>query len=472
MTDKNIRDKLNKLIEDPVSGTIKKGKQSVLTELRQRLENIEKRHKIIRVEETNPQSQNNLHSLRYEKASFLQKEHELDIQSLASVGQRIDGEEGEGFVLWENSFALDHAHGELLLNSIHRLNTGSFSVFDDLFNKKELNPESILFIDTETTGLAGGTGTLAFLVGLGYFDKDSFKVRQYFMRDYGEEAAALNAITRFASKFEHLVSFNGKGYDIPLLQARMILNRIKFDFSGYSHIDLLYPARMIFKHRLEDCRLSSMERFVIRFFREDDIPSEEIPYLYFRYLRSRNPVLMDKVFYHNAMDIVSLAVLTTRIAELLNMETANFEFGEDTFGAGHFYYSAGNYEKAEFFFRKSFEYSLPYPIRYRLLTEFSIILKRTGRMDEAAEIWRGMIDGQKEFTMFPYLELAKYYEHYKRTYMSAVNTVNEAFKKMQSCKGEIGSREYSENQKELLHRLKRLERKAKLPAWLVQSSEN
>jgi hypothetical protein len=464
MKDKNLKDKLNRLIEDPVTGAVKKGKNSVLTDLRHRLENIEKIHKRIKTDAAPSEKPSFTHLSRFEPVSAPVTEHRLDIQSLASVGQRIEGED-EGFVLWENCFALDHSHGELLLNSIKRVNPRSFATFNNIFLQKEFNPESALFIDTETTGLAGGTGTLAFMIGLGFFDQNSFKVRQYFMRDYGEEAAALNSITKFASKFEYIISFNGKGFDIPLLQARMILNRIKFDFSSFSHIDLLYPARMIFKHRLEDCRLSSMEKFVIRFFREDDIPSEEIPHLYFRYLRSRNPALMDKVFYHNAMDIVSLAVLATRIAELLDKDTANFEFGEDIFGAGHFFFSTGNYEKAEFFFRKSFEYPLPYDIRHRLLTEFSIILKRTGRIDEAAEIWQGMIEGQKGFTIFPYIELAKYHEHHKRAYGSAVEIVNIAVNRILETKAEIGAREYSEFQKELLHRLKRLERKAKTLSW-------
>ena len=464
MKDKSLRDKLNKLIEDPVTGAIKKGKNSVLTDLRYRLENIEKIHKRIKTDVAPSEKPSFTHLSRFEPVSAPVTEYRLDIQSLASVGQRIEGE-GEGFVLWENCFALDHSHGELLLNSIKRVPPRSFAAFSNIFLQKEFNPESALFIDTETTGLAGGTGTLAFMIGLGFFDQNSFKVRQYFMRDYGEEAAALNSITKFASKFEYIISFNGKGFDIPLLQARMILNRIKFDFSSFSHIDLLYPARMIFKHRLEDCRLSSMERFVIRFFREDDVSSEEIPHLYFRYLRSKNPALMDKVFYHNAMDIVSLAVLATRIAELLDKDTANFEFGEDIFGVGHFYYSTGNYKNAEFFFRKSFENPLPYKLRHKLLTELSIILKRTGRIDEAAEIWHGMIEGQKGFAIFPYIELAKFHEHHKRSYLSAVEIVNNAVNKMQEARSEIGASNYSEFQKELLHRLKRLERKAKTLSW-------
>jgi uncharacterized protein YprB with RNaseH-like and TPR domain len=464
MKDKNLREKLDRLIEDPVTGAVKKGQNSILTDLRSRLENIEKIYKKTRTDEIPLERSSLFNTSRFEPASVFKRERELDIQSLASVGQRIEGE-GEGFILWENSFALDHSHGELLLNSIKRLNPGSFAVLNNIFLKKEFNPESALFIDTETTGLAGGTGTLAFLIGMGFFDQNSFKVRQYFMRDYSEEAAALNSITKFAAKFEHIVTFNGKGFDIPLLQARMILNRIKFDFSSFSHIDLLYPARMIFKHRLEDCRLSSIERFVIRFFREDDIPSEEIPHLYFRYLRSRNPALMDKVFYHNAMDIVSLAVLTTRIAELMEKDTANFEFGEDIFGVGHFYFSTADYKNAEFFFRKSFEHPLPYNLRHKLLTELSIILKRTGRIDEASEIWLGMIEGQKGFTIFPYIELAKYHEHHKKAYGLAVEIVTKAVNRMQEAKAEISSRNYSEFQKELLYRLKRLERKAKTLSW-------
>lgn len=468
MKDNNVKNKLNKLLADPSKGILKKGSGATLADLRARLENIERISR--QPKATDSAIHRNSGTFFVDKPDKFREPNEstpsskYDIQSLASVGQILHGED-EGFSLWENSFAPDHAHGELLLSSINRLSPESFSSFGSLIKDKRFDPQATMFIDTETTGLAGGTGTLAFLIGVGYFDHTGFKVRQYFMRDYGEETAALHALVKFASRFEHIVTFNGKGYDIPLLQARMVLNRIRFDFSSFSHIDLLYPSRKIFKHRLDDCRLSTLERFVIRFFREDDIPSEEIPYLYFRYLRSHNPALMDKVFYHNTMDIVSLAVLATRIAEILDENLIISDFGEDVFGAGHFYFSSGDYKKAERFFRKSFEYTLPYEIRYKLLTELSIILKRTGNIDEASEIWQGMIDGQKQFSIFPYIELAKYNEHHKKSFQSAIKIVEEAARKMQERKNDLDSHNYSIYQKELLRRLKRLEIKAGKHKW-------
>lgn len=465
MKERNVKDKLDKLLSDPLKGTLKKGSNAVLEDLRARLANLEKNYR----KATPPDSVSNkpeaaILRQTIRRPGFPDSGHKLDIQSLASVGQQLY-EDSEGFSLWENSFPYDHMHGELLLSSIKRLKPESFSTITSQFKKKLFDPQGTMFIDTETTGLAGGTGTLAFMIGVGYYDQGGFKVRQYFIRDYGEENAALNSLVKFASRFENIITFNGRGYDIPILQARMILNRIKFDFSTFSHIDLLFPSRAIFKHRLEDCRLSTLERNVIRFFREGDIPGEEIPYLYFRYLRSRNPALMDKVFYHNAMDIVSLAVLTTRIGELLDHEQTAAEFGEDIFGAGHFYYKANDYKNAELLFRKAFDYPLPYDLRYRLLTELSLILKRTGKIDEASEIWHGMLEGQKKFTLFPYEELAKYYEHHKKSASTAMKIVNQAVKAMQETRSDINSRDFGMYQKELLERLKRLENKTRKLSW-------
>ena len=132
------------------------------------------------------------------------------------------------------------------------------------------------------------------------------------------------------------------------------------------------------------------------------------------------------MFYHNAMDIVSLSVLMTRIAELFIGERVDFEHGEDAYGVGHYHYFLQNYELAEKYYNLAMQYALPYDTRYRLLTELSLLLKRTSRLDEASEIWAGMIEGQNEYNIFPYEELAKYYEHYKRSFKSAVQVVQTA----------------------------------------------
>ena len=148
----------------------------------------------------------------------------------------------------------------------------------------DLRPEDILFLDTETTGLAGGAGTVAFLVGMGYFTGRDFAVEQVLMRDYGQESELLRTVSAVAGRFSVLCTFNGRTFDAPLLASRFVMNRLPSRLPS-AHADVLYPARRLWKLRLKRCNLANLEEQLLHVKREDDLPGAEVPQTYFRYLR-------------------------------------------------------------------------------------------------------------------------------------------------------------------------------------------
>jgi uncharacterized protein YprB with RNaseH-like and TPR domain len=179
------------------------------------------------------------------------------------------------------------------------------------------DPERLVFLDTETTGLAGGTGTCAFLIGLGTVEGTGFAVRQFFLRDYVEEKAALEALAAALAGCEGLVTFNGKAFDVPLLETRYTLSRLPSPFSRLLHLDMLHPARKLWKLRLESCKLTHLERHVLGIEREGDVPGSDIPGIYFDYLRTGDARGLQPVFYHNALDIITLAALAVEMADFI-----------------------------------------------------------------------------------------------------------------------------------------------------------
>ncbi|NLP09717.1 hypothetical protein GX408_04880, partial [bacterium] len=168
-----------------------------------------------------------------------------------------------------------------------------------------LQPLRTAWIDTETTGLAGGTGTCAFLVGVARLQQSSVLVRQFFMHDFFQERAMLTGLAEWLEDVTGLMSYNGKTFDLPLLHNRCILNRVSMDWSRFLHLDLLHTSRRLWRPFAPDSRLSSMEQAVLGFRRTSDVPGELIPSLYFDSLWTRDLVPLKPIFQHNAMDLIS-----------------------------------------------------------------------------------------------------------------------------------------------------------------------
>ena len=174
------------------------------------------------------------------------------------------------------------------------------------------------FLDTETSGLSGGTGTYAFLVGIARFVDGQLVLRQFFMRDPAEEPAMLEAVAQFLAPAQALVTFNGKAFDAPLLTTRYRLHRIPIPYEGYAHLDLLPLARRLWRDRLESRALKYLEQHVLGMTRSsEEVPGYEIPWLYFDYLKSGDARPLAGVFYHNAMDVVAMAALLAHVNEVM-----------------------------------------------------------------------------------------------------------------------------------------------------------
>ena len=184
------------------------------------------------------------------------------------------------------------------------------------WNGHALDIRRMLFLDTETTGLSGGAGTVAFLVGLGFVEDDTFVVEQYLMRDYADEPEMLGRIAERMRDFDAVCTFNGKNFDLPLLQARFTMCRMRDDWRELDQLDLLYPARRTWKLRIGSCRLSRIEEFILGQGREDDLPGSEVPQRYFDFLKTGDMALLDDIIAHNRQDIYTLGTLLAHLCAL------------------------------------------------------------------------------------------------------------------------------------------------------------
>ncbi|MFS8640598.1 MAG: ribonuclease H-like domain-containing protein [Symbiobacteriaceae bacterium] len=324
------------------------------------------------------------------------------------------------------------------------------------------DPRRAVFVDTETTGLAGGTGTYAFLVGLGFFQGDAFVVRQYFLRDYPEEEAMLAAIAADLAPCTCLVSFNGKSFDWPLLETRFRLARRPPPLSGAPHLDLLHPARRLWGSRLSGCTLQDLERAILGVVRTDDVSGSRIPALYFDYLRSGDASPLVPVVEHNRLDILSLAALAGWLGQMVADPlgpTPDGELlcGDDLYHLGRLFEARGLLAEALTCYEGARQRGVESVAEAALLRRLSFAYKRARAPPQAAAIWEQMI-AAGGLALFPYIELAKYHEHVTRRYDLAERLTVQALavvERRRSLGASGARREYEEVQ----HRLRRLRRK-------------
>ena len=293
-------------------------------------------------------------------------------------------------------------------------------------------PAEWAFLDTETTGLAGGSGTCAFLVGVGRITPEGFRVRQFFMRDYCEEASLLDALARHLTPFRVLITYNGKTFDQPLLETRYRLNRGRPPFAKLQHLDLLHGARRLWKLRYESCRLVDLESRVLGFEREGDVPGALIPYLYFEYLRTQRAARLLPVFHHNATDILTLACLTAIVPlAFQDPENLPFRHGSEIAGIARWLRQAGDLEKARTLFRRAIytdvpETSLPDELLFRTLWDLAALERKLGADQQALDIWNDLAAARNPFRILAHEELAKHYEHRQKDLPRALETTRAA----------------------------------------------
>jgi len=282
----------------------------------------------------------------------------------------------------------------------------------------------LLYLDTETTGLAGGTGTYAFLVGVGFFDGDAFEVRQYFMRDLDEEPALLAALDPLLREVDGLVTYNGAGFDLPLLETRFVLARRRWPEAAF-HLDLLPAARRLWSARLSDCRLGTVEQHALGFARERDLPGALIPAVYFEYLRRKAPGELPRVFEHNRHDILSLAALAGWVADAVARAPVA-ELGVDELAGLGRLWEAADPDRGEACYRMALDRGLASPARERLLARLAWREKRRSRWEASRELWETAARGASVFDARPWEEMAKIHEHRLRDFAAARAVVTEA----------------------------------------------
>ncbi len=283
---------------------------------------------------------------------------------------------------------------------------------------EDFSADGILYLDTETTGLAGA-GTVAFEVGLGWQEGGRFHVRQLVMRDYPEERFLLEEIVRTAEKFDVVCTFNGKTFDLPLLRNRFIMNHIRTDCLDKPHIDLLHIARRVWKLRLQRCNLTNLEEALLGIPRVDDLPGAMVPERFFSYLKTGDFSLLDDVLNHNEQDIVSLQNLLCHMCRMYeNPEQLCFD--EDVYSMGVALDRFRHTEEA----RRCYQLvggEMHAASQSRLAQSY----RRSGERGEAVRIWQEMIR-RREGGIAPYVELAKHYEHAEKDYAAALEVVRRA----------------------------------------------
>lgn len=310
-----------------------------------------------------------------------------------------------------------------MLGGIEKTDAKQVRRVDPRFDAAFWDPYKVLFFDTETTGLSGGVGTVAFLIGLGWLEGDEMVVRQYLMRDYDEELPMLEAIAKELTRFDAYVTFNGKSFDLPLLQSRLTMNRLRGAYRELLHVDLLHAARRIYKLRLGRCNLGTLEECVLGMPRENDLPGAQVPERYFEYLKTREFALLRDVLVHNALDIRSLAVLLAKLCEAFSAPE-QLGFHEDIFGVGRTLERGGYVAEARKCYYLVSGASMGAAARNQLAQGY----KKARDWKQAEETYQQMI-GRGEGGLMPYIELAKYCEHQLRDYKRAIQYTREAMEK-------------------------------------------
>jgi uncharacterized protein YprB with RNaseH-like and TPR domain len=356
----------------------------------------------------------------------------------ALLGGEWKDADGHRYLVVDHAYAPGHRHG-------------SMSVADGL-PPREGWPQlallggsscggNLLFVDLETTGLAGGAGTYAFLVGCAWFSGGRFRTRQFFLSSFSAERALLEAVGEVAGSAATVVTYNGKTFDLPLMETRYALNRMQTPFASIPHVDMLHPARRLWRGpddlrggdesarthsamgspgATTGCRLSTLEQSLLGHEREGDVPGFEIPARYFRYVHGNDARLLGPVFEHNRLDLLSLALLTARAALLLDEGATGAVTAREAFGLGRLYERAGMNPDALASFTRAYE--MGSAVQVEALRARALLLRRLRRYEDAAETWQRLLDLRscppgvaREATE----ALAVHYEHRLRNLPSA-----------------------------------------------------
>jgi uncharacterized protein YprB with RNaseH-like and TPR domain len=323
------------------------------------------------------------------------------------------------------------------------------------------DPQQWLFLDTETTGLAGGTGTYPFLVGIAWWDAGGLEVEQFFMREHSEEHSLLVALAERMAERRVLVTFNGKSFDWPLLETRYRMTRTIKPPAPRAHLDFLHPARNLWRLRLGSVRLPELEKHVLGWNRGADVMSELIPQIYFDYLRGGPPESLVHIFHHNQMDLRGLAGLASRVLSVLASAETHGQDALELFGVSRICERRGEEGRARTLYARSIASELPPETDRAARRSLARLAKRDGDFVLARQLWESVLGDSRE-GFEAYEQLAIYYERHAREPHRAAALARKALAELRKANhvGTIAPGVYRRCRAQFEKRLARLERKA------------
>lgn len=305
--------------------------------------------------------------------------------------------QGHRYLVVDRRYPPGHRHGRVAVADAAPGSTGSWpalSVVD-----AAAAGGRVLFIDLETTGLSGGAGTYAFLVGCGWFEGAAFRVRQFLLTGYAAERGLLEAVGETTAGAAAVATYNGKTFDLPVIDTRYLLHRMPTPFEGMPHVDMLHPARRLWRGGNDpsadhggSCRLTTMEAEVLGHLREGDVPGFEIPSRYFHYVRSGDPRPLEAVLEHNRLDLLSLAMLTARLAQLLEQGPEAPATAREALGLGRIYQRGSRPDEARACFARAAGLGGDDLAHAEALRAYAVLCRRARQHHEAADAWRRLLE--------------------------------------------------------------------------------
>ncbi len=329
------------------------------------------------------------------------------------IGGELVLKENGGYILRTVRYKVGEIYGDYTVENIEK----AFEL-----------EEKLLFLDTETTGL--GSVACPFLIGVAYFEGDVLVLEQYFMRDIDDEECVLKDVVEKYSGMT-VVTYNGKSFDVPLIKARCTINGVDARAFASKQTDLLHLSRRIWKKRLVNCRLSTIEEEVLKLQRADDIPGSLIPEMYKRYLETGRSDEMLKAIEHNESDVVSMSVLLARLIRINNKPTAELDNPQDIMHLAEYYYGKKEYAKSKELLENVLKQDIDGMMQYNSMKYLSFIHKKHKNYDEAVALWEKM-DRMSIGAVLPLVELAKYYEHTAKDIQKALDCTLRAKKNAQA----------------------------------------
>lgn len=387
----------------------------------------------------------------------LDEQRPLDL--LLPGGRLEETAEGACFML-DKVYPVTTGHGAGRLDELLHLSPAAAAIFCRDERLRDLNFCDFLFLDTETTGLAGA-GTLAFMVGVAFYecnvagDVEALVVRQYFLRDHGDEPAMLLLLDELLEQKAGLITFNGRSFDLPLLDNRYLMNRLRSALLDLPHIDLLPPSRRLWRNRLGSCALGALEPGLLGIRRTgEDVPGWLIPTLYYNYLQTGDARELLRVFYHNRMDMLSMVTLASRVVRQFDRADVG-DHPIDLYSLGKWQADLNLVAEAERALRLAATGDLPLDLFHQALFQLALLLKQNGRRDEAVQVWQQIAATTFE-NIEAHVELAKHYEWHSRDIARAIDWTQQALTLVKSWGR---SPRAALVRDELAHRLARLQRK-------------